>query len=65
MNPDAGTFKSIRLRAPDSGGLSHEPESVDLEIGVTEGKPVITVEIESRGLVTRTSTAETSELSVI
>ena len=65
MNPDVGTFKSIRLRSPDSSGLSRALESVDLEIEVTEGKPAITVEIESRGLVTLTSPADTRALSVI
>ena len=65
MNPDGGTFKSIRLRSPDSSGLSRALESVDLEIEVTEGKPAITVEIESRGLVTLTGTAETRSLTVI
>ena len=65
MNPDVGTFKSIRLRSPDSSGLSCALESVDLEIEVTEGKPAITVEIESRGLVMLTSPADTRALSVI
>ena len=65
MNSEAGTFKSIRLRSPDSNGLSRALESVDLEIEVTEGKPAITVEIESRGLVMLTSPADTRALSVI
>ena len=65
MNPDAGTFKSIRLRTPDFSGSSRALESVDLEIEATKGKPAITVEIESRGLVTLTSPADTRALSVI